>query len=87
MEQYAFHTLFLCHFCFMDIYLNGCNNGADINREDGVEMYLFYSCQRWRAQILLSSLFFGVFFFCSSQCGVAAAALLAKDEPINRISK
>lgn len=46
MEQYAFHTLFLCHFCFMDIYLNGCNNGADINHEDGVEMYLFYSCQR-----------------------------------------
>lgn len=63
MEQYAFHTLFLCHFCFMDIYLNGCNNGADINREDGVEMYLFYSCQRWRAQILLSSLFFEFFFF------------------------
>lgn len=46
MEQYAFTLCFVAIFCFMDIYLNGCNNGADINHEDGVEMYLFYSCQR-----------------------------------------
>lgn len=42
MEQYAFHTLFQCWYCFMDIYLNGCNNSDNNNHNDDVDEWSIY---------------------------------------------
>lgn len=82
------HFLFHCWYCFIDIYLNGCNNGGNSNHEDGVwwwVRYLFCSCQRrWRAPVLLLLLLFVFWFGFFVPLGVAAATLLAEDEPIKR---
>lgn len=37
MEQYAFHTLCYCWYCFTDIYLSGCNDSDNNNHSDDVD--------------------------------------------------
>jgi len=87
IEYIIYGTICISHFpfhCFMGIYLNGCNNSADNNPEDGVdERSIYFTRQRRRrsTDVVVCLL---IWFVCSSRCGVAAATLLAKDEPIKR---
>lgn len=74
----------------MDIYLNGCNNSGHKKSCRWVLMSQVFILQESGEMkstvvvVVVVVVCLLVLFICSSRCGVAAATLLAKDDPIKR---